>query len=85
MIKPSEIDFAKGGGLVPAIVQHADTGEVLMLGYMNDEAFDATLQKKCVTFWSRSKKRLWTKGESSGHTLDLVSLAVDCDQDTVLV
>ncbi|MCP2670201.1 bifunctional phosphoribosyl-AMP cyclohydrolase/phosphoribosyl-ATP diphosphatase HisIE [Maricaulaceae bacterium EIL42A08] len=85
MIKASEIDFEKSGGLVPAIVQHADTGEVLMLGYMNEEAYEATLAKKVVTFWSRSKNRLWTKGETSGNTLDLVSVAVDCDRDTLLV
>lgn len=85
MIKASEIDFEKSGGLVPAIIQHADTGEVLMLGYMNEEAYEATLAKKVVTFWSRSKNRLWTKGETSGNTLDLVSVAVDCDRDTLLV
>jgi phosphoribosyl-ATP pyrophosphohydrolase/phosphoribosyl-AMP cyclohydrolase len=85
MIKISEIDFDKSGGLVPAIIQHADTGEVLMLGYMNGEAAKATLKKKQVTFWSRSKKRLWTKGESSGHVLRLVSMALDCDRDTLLV
>ncbi len=85
MISVSDIDFAKGQGLVPAVVQHADTGEVLMLGYMNEEAFETTLEKQWVTFWSRSKNRLWTKGETSGHTLDLVSIAVDCDRDTLLV
>lgn len=85
MIKASEIDFEKSGGLVPAIIQHADTGEVLMLGYMNEEAYEATLAKKVVTFWSRTKNRLWTKGETSGNTLDLVSVAVDCDRDTLLV
>ncbi len=85
MITASDIDFDKSGGLVPAIVQHADTGEVLMLGYMNAEAFDATLEKTAVTFWSRSKNRLWTKGETSGHTLDLVSMSLDCDRDTLLV
>ena len=85
MIKISEIDFDKSGGLVPAIVQHADTGEVLMLGYMNGEAAKATLKRKQVTFWSRSKKRLWKKGESSGHVLQLVSIAMDCDRDALLV
>jgi phosphoribosyl-ATP pyrophosphohydrolase/phosphoribosyl-AMP cyclohydrolase len=80
-----EIDFEKGGGLVPAIVQHADTGEVLMLGYMNAEALAATQDKRLVTFWSRSKGRLWTKGETSGDVLDLVSLAADCDRDALLV
>lgn len=85
MINASEIDFEKSGGLVPAIVQHANTGEVLMLGYMNVDAYETTLEKKAVTFWSRSKSRLWTKGETSGNTLDLVSIALDCDCDTLLV
>ena len=80
-----DIDFAKGGGLVPAIVQHADTGEVLMLGYMNADALEATRDKGLVTFWSRSKNRLWTKGETSGDGLKLVSLATDCDRDALLV
>lgn len=80
-----EIDFEKGGGLVPAIVQHADTGEVLMLGYMNAEALAATREKSLVTFFSRSKGRLWTKGETSGDVLHLVSLAADCDRDALLV
>ncbi len=85
MMSVSDIDFAKRNGLVPAVVQHADTGEVLMVGYMNESAFEATLQKGHVTFWSRSKNRLWTKGETSGHTLDLVSMSIDCDKDTLLV
>ena len=85
MINASEIDFEKSGGLVPAIIQHANTGEVLMLGYMNVDAYETTLEKKAVTFWSRSKSRLWTKGETSGNTLDLVSIALDCDRDTLLV
>mgnify|MGYP003561781252 CR=1 FL=1 len=75
-----QIDWKKGGGLAPAIVQHADTGEVLMLGYMNAKALDETQTRGLVTFWSRSKERLWTKGESSGNTLSLVSVATDCDQ-----
>ena len=82
---PSRIDFAKGGGMVPAIVQDASSASVLMLGYMDRAAVDATLASGKVTFWSRSKQRLWTKGESSGHTLDLVSIALDCDADTLLV
>ena len=82
MINP---DFEKGGGLVPAIVQHVDTGEVLMLGYMNDEALHATQDKGLVTFWSRSKSRLWTKGETSGNTLVLKDIEIDCDRDTLLV
>jgi len=80
-----EVDFEKGGGLAPAIVQHADTGEVLMLGYMNAEALAATREKGLVTFWSRSKARLWTKGETSTDVLHLVSLAADCDRDALLV
>lgn len=80
-----QIDWKKGGGLAPAIVQHADTGEVLMLGYMNAKALDETQEKGLVTFWSRSKERLWTKGETSGNTLALVSVATDCDADAILV
>lgn len=80
------IDFSKTeGGLVPAIVQDATTKNVLMLGYMNQEAVDKTLASKKVTFYSRSKNRLWTKGEESGNFLNLVSISVDCDQDTLLV
>lgn len=81
----SGIDFEKGGGLVPAIVQHADTGEVLMLAYMNAEALEKTRETGAVTFWSRSKNRLWTKGETSGNVLSLVSVTSDCDNDTLLV
>ena len=80
-----DIDFDKGAGLVPAIVQHADTGVVLMLGYMDAEAVKTTQDKGLVTFFSRSKNRLWTKGETSGNTLALVSIAVDCDRDALLV
>lgn len=79
------IDFQKGDGLVPAIVQHAHTREVLMQGYMNAEALAATRESGHVTFYSRSKGRLWTKGESSGHFLDFVSVAVDCDGDSLLI
>lgn len=78
-------DFAKGGGLLPAIIQDADTGKVLMLGYMNEEALQKTLKDKTVTFFSRSKGRLWTKGETSGNYLHLVDIKVDCDRDTLLV
>ncbi|ESQ83618.1 phosphoribosyl-AMP cyclohydrolase [Asticcacaulis sp. AC466] len=80
-----QIDFAKENGLVPAIVQHADTLQVLMLGYMNADALKATLQGGLVTFWSRSKNRLWRKGETSGDTLELVSVTTDCDEDALLV
>jgi phosphoribosyl-ATP pyrophosphohydrolase/phosphoribosyl-AMP cyclohydrolase len=79
------LDFAKGSGLVPAIVQHWLTGEVLMLGYMDAEALAATRASGLVAFHSRSKGRLWTKGESSGNVLRLRSLHVDCDADTLLV
>ena len=80
-----KIDFEKGGGLVPAIVQDADTLQVLMLGYMNAESVAKTNETGLVTFYSRSRKALWTKGETSGNTLGLVSMSVDCDQDTILV
>lgn len=79
------IDFAKGGGLVPAIVQDADTLQVLMLGYMNAEAVETTRKTGLVTFYSRSRDTLWTKGETSGNTLSLVSLEIDCDADSLLV
>lgn len=78
-------DFAKGDGLVPAIVQHARTGEVLMLGYMDETALAKTRESGLVTFYSRSKQRLWTKGETSGDVLALVDLKIDCDADTLLV
>ncbi|WP_318344913.1 bifunctional phosphoribosyl-AMP cyclohydrolase/phosphoribosyl-ATP diphosphatase HisIE [Flagellimonas baculiformis] len=81
-----KIDFDKNPeGLVPAIIQDAKTKNVLMLGYMNQEAFDTTQKTGKVTFFSRSKQRLWTKGEESGHFLNLVDLKVDCDNDTLLV
>jgi phosphoribosyl-ATP pyrophosphohydrolase/phosphoribosyl-AMP cyclohydrolase len=80
-----KIDFEKGDGLVPVIVQDADSGAVLMLGYMNREALEQTLSRKRAVFFSRTKQRLWEKGETSGHTLDVVDVAVDCDNDTLLV
>jgi len=80
-----KIDFEKCGGLVPAIIQDAKTKNVLMLGYMNQEAFDKTLSTKKVTFWSRSRNCLWTKGETSGNFLNLVDMKIDCDNDTLLV
>ena len=80
------IDFSKyADGLVPAIVQDATTKNVLMLGFMNQAAVDATLSLQKVTFFSRSKNRLWTKGEESGNSLNYISMALDCDQDTLLV
>lgn len=78
------LDFAKGGGLLPLIVQHAHDGRVLMLGYANREALEATLRTREIHFWSRSRRRLWRKGETSGHVLQLVSIAADCDGDTLL-
>lgn len=81
-----QIDFNKNNnGLVPAIIQDNKTNKVLMLGYMNEEAYAKTLETKKVTFFSRSKNRLWTKGEESGNYLDLVDVKVDCDQDTLLI
>ena len=80
------IDFSKHpDGLVPAIVQDANTKCVLMLGYMNQEAVTKTQEKRQVTFFSRSKNRLWTKGEESGHVLSLIDMAVDCDRDALLI
>ena len=79
------LDFAKGNGLLPAIVQHADTGAVLTLAFMNREAVRATLDRGRVVFFSRSKQRLWEKGETSGHYLDLAAMHTDCDRDSLLV
>lgn len=78
-------NFEKGDGLLPAIVQDAKTGKVLMLGYMNQEALEKSQAEGKVTFFSRSKQRLWTKGESSGNFLEIVSIDLDCDQDTFLL
>ena len=80
-----EIDFEKMGGLVPAIIQDATTKNVLMLGFMNPEAYQKTMDTKLVTFWSRSRNCLWTKGETSGNYLHLVSIQNDCDNDTLLI
>ena len=80
-----KIDFEKMGGLVPAIIQDATTRNVLMLGFMNEEAYEKTLETGHVTFWSRTRQTLWTKGETSGHFLNLVDMKIDCDQDTLLV
>ena len=79
------IDFTKGDGLVPAIIQDANTRTVLMLGYMNQEALEKTKTENRVTFFSRSKNRLWTKGEESGNFLDVVDINLDCDNDTLLI
>jgi phosphoribosyl-ATP pyrophosphohydrolase/phosphoribosyl-AMP cyclohydrolase len=80
-----DIDFDKMQGLLPAIVQDASSGEVLMLGFMNREAFEQTLQAGYVTFFSRTRNQLWTKGETSGNRLEVVSASTDCDRDTVLL
>ncbi len=80
-----KIDFEKMGGLVPAIIQDATTKNVLMLGFMNEEAYQKTIETQHVTFWSRTRQTLWTKGETSGHFLNLVSMQIDCDNDTLLV
>jgi phosphoribosyl-AMP cyclohydrolase / phosphoribosyl-ATP pyrophosphohydrolase len=81
----SRLDFTKGDGLLPAIIQHADTGEVLMLGYMNAAALAATQERGRVVFFSRSRKTLWEKGETSGHSLNLEAIRTDCDADTLIV
>jgi len=81
----ARVDFEKGGGLVPAIVQDADSGAVLMMAYMNREALEQTMARGRAVFFSRSKQRLWEKGETTGHTLDVVGIALDCDNDTLLV
>lgn len=81
----NQLDWEKTNGMLPAIVQHAVSGEVLMLGYMNPEALQATEETGKVTFFSRTKDRLWTKGETSGNVLNVVSITPDCDNDTLLV
>jgi phosphoribosyl-AMP cyclohydrolase len=82
MIKP---DFDKGDGLVPAIVQDAETGEVLMMAYMNRESWEATLKTGQATYWSRSRQKLWLKGESSGNVQIIKAIFMDCDNDTILL
>lgn len=81
----SGLDFGKLGGLIPAIVQDASGGEVLMVGFMNREALDRTVAEGYVTFYSRTRNRLWTKGETSGNRLRIVSASTDCDRDSVLL
>lgn len=85
MSKTTILDFKKGDGLLPAVIQDAELGTVLMLGFMNEEALAATRAKNQVVFFSRTKNRLWTKGETSGHFLDVVSIHEDCDHDTLLI
>ena len=80
-----EIDFKKGDGLIPVIIQDASTHEVLMLGYMNQEAWEETLRMKRASFWSRSRKKLWIKGETSGHFQEIKEIYLDCDGDTLLL
>jgi phosphoribosyl-ATP pyrophosphohydrolase/phosphoribosyl-AMP cyclohydrolase len=80
-----EIDFDKTDGLVPVVIQDVQTLEVLMLGYMNAEAYQKTIKENIVTFFSRSKNRLWTKGETSGNFLHVQSVHIDCDKDTILI
>jgi phosphoribosyl-AMP cyclohydrolase len=80
-----QIDFTKMGGLAPAIIQDADTGEILMLGFMNPEAYSRTLKERLVTFFSRTRNELWTKGETSGNRLRVLALSTDCDRDSLLV
>src|SRR5689334_10923560 len=79
------LDFDKSGGLITAVIQDYATGRVLMVGYMNEEAFRRTVETGFATFYSRSRKKLWLKGESSGHRLVVKRIATDCDQDAVLV
>lgn len=81
----TEIDFEKMQGLAPAVVQDADNGDVLMVGFMNEESFKKTLATGYVTFYSRTRNKLWTKGETLGNRLRVVSASTDCDRDTVLV
>jgi phosphoribosyl-AMP cyclohydrolase / phosphoribosyl-ATP pyrophosphohydrolase len=84
-MKAPSINFEKTGGLVPAIIQDSKTGEVRMLGYMNEEALRLTAKDGWVTFWSRSREKLWQKGETSGNRLKVVSMAADCDADALLI
>lgn len=84
MIDPTKVNFEKSNGLVPCVVQDSSTNKVLMLGFMNPEALTKTLHEQKLTFFSRSKKRLWTKGETSGNFLSLVDVHLDCDNDTLL-
>ena len=79
-----QLDFTKLDGLIPAIVQDKDTGEVLMLGFLNSTSYAKTLESGFVTFWSRTRQKLWMKGETSGNRLKIVSIATDCDNDTLL-
>lgn len=79
-----ELDFAKEGGLIPAVAQDAESGDVLMLAYINEESWNETLKSGCATYWSRSRKKLWKKGEESGNTQIIKEILVDCDNDAVV-
>jgi phosphoribosyl-ATP pyrophosphohydrolase/phosphoribosyl-AMP cyclohydrolase len=81
---PLTLDFAKAGGLIAGIVQDAHTGEVLMLGFLNEQSYQRTLETGFVTFWSRTRNKLWMKGETSGNRLRILSAATDCDSDALL-
>ncbi len=85
MIDINSIDFAKQGGLIPAVVQHYQSGAVLMVGFMNHESLAQTIHSKTCIFWSRTKGRLWQKGETSGHFLHVEHISLDCDKDTILI
>ena len=80
-----QLDFAKGNGLLPCIVQDAQTNQVLMLAYMNEESLQKTIETKLATYYSRSRKALWIKGETSGHYQHVKEILVDCDEDTILI
>lgn len=82
---PASLDWEKGNALLPAVIQHAGTGQVLMLAYMNQAALEQTLNSGLVTFYSRSRQRMWRKGETSGNTLTLAAIDTDCDRDTILI
>jgi phosphoribosyl-ATP pyrophosphohydrolase/phosphoribosyl-AMP cyclohydrolase len=84
-MKTQQIDFSKQGGLIPCVVQDVKTLRVLMVGFMNEEAYQKTIQDNRVTFFSRTKQRLWTKGETSGNFLQVSDIKVDCDNDTLLI
>jgi len=84
-MKNIDVDFKKQDGIVPVIIQDHLSLEILMLGYMNNEAFDLTVKTGIVHYWSRSKNRIWKKGESSGHTQEVKEIRIDCDNDTLLI
>ncbi|NUQ27109.1 phosphoribosyl-AMP cyclohydrolase [Terriglobus albidus] len=84
MAEPIQLDFAKENGLVPGIVQDANTGQVLMLGFLNETSYQKSLESGFVTFWSRTRQKLWMKGETSGNRLRIVSISTDCDSDALL-